>query len=48
MSYMITSLVMFYLAGIMALLIRLQLTSPTLVSFSPSGSTTSCSPCTAA
>jgi cytochrome c oxidase subunit 1 len=28
MSYMITSLVMFYLAGIMALLIRLQLTSP--------------------
>src|ERR1700722_17438119 len=35
MSYMITSLVMFYLAGIMALLIRLQLTSPhsTLLSF---------------
>ncbi|HEX3796505.1 MAG TPA: cytochrome c oxidase subunit I [Acidimicrobiales bacterium] len=28
LSYMITSLVMFYLAGIMALLIRLQLTSP--------------------
>src|ERR1017187_10804162 len=35
MSYMITSLVMFYLAGIMALLIRLQLTTPhsTLLSF---------------
>jgi cytochrome c oxidase subunit 1 len=28
LSYMITSLVMFYLAGIMALVIRLQLTSP--------------------
>jgi cytochrome c oxidase subunit I len=28
LSYMITSIVMFYLAGIMALLIRLQLTSP--------------------
>jgi cytochrome c oxidase subunit I len=35
MSYMITSLVMFYLAGLMALAIRLQLTSPhsTLLSF---------------
>ena len=35
MSYMITSLVMFYLAGIMALLIRIQLTAPhsTLLSF---------------
>ncbi len=28
LSYMITSIVMFYLAGIMALLIRIQLTSP--------------------
>jgi hypothetical protein len=28
LSYMITSLVMFYFAGIMALFIRLQLTSP--------------------
>ena len=28
LSYMITSIVMFYLAGVMALLIRLQLTSP--------------------
>ncbi len=36
LSYMITSLVMFYLAGIMALGIRLQLTSPhsSLLSFS--------------
>jgi cytochrome c oxidase subunit 1 len=35
LSYMITSLVMFYLAGIMALLIRIQLTSPhsSLLSF---------------
>src|SRR6202522_365491 len=35
-SYMITSIVIFYIAGIMALIIRLQLTSPTstLVSFS--------------
>jgi cytochrome c oxidase subunit 1 len=35
LSYMITSLVMFYLAGIMALLIRIQLTTPhsTLLSF---------------
>jgi cytochrome c oxidase subunit 1 len=35
LSYMITSVVMFYLAGIMALLIRLQLTSPhsTLLTF---------------
>jgi len=41
LSYMITSLVMFYLAGIMALVIRLQLASPSssLLSFS---STTSC------
>jgi cytochrome c oxidase subunit 1 len=36
LSYMITSLVMFYLAGIMALVIRLQLASPSssLLSFS--------------
>src|SRR5450755_4109220 len=35
MSYMITSLVLFYVAGIMALIIRLQLTTPhaTLLSF---------------
>jgi cytochrome c oxidase subunit 1 len=35
LSYMITSIVMFYLAGIMALLIRLQLTTPhaSLLSF---------------
>ena len=31
MSYMITSLVMFFLAGIMALVIRAQLADPTLV-----------------
>src|ERR1017187_3297515 len=36
MSYMITSLVVFYIAGIMALIMRLQLSSPnaSLVSFS--------------
>ena len=36
MSYMITSLIIFYIAGIMALIMRLQLTSPhsSLVSFS--------------
>ena len=35
LSYMITSIILFYMAGIMALILRLQLTSPnnTLVSF---------------
>ena len=48
MSYMITSLVLFYLAGLMALVMRLQLATPHALGSSPSHSTTSCSRCTAA
>ena len=51
MNYMVTSLVMFFLAGLMALAIRYQLTSPQGGiggTGSPTSSSTSCSPCTAA
>ena len=48
MSYMITSLVLFYIAGVMALVIRLQLASPQQLARLASTSTTSCSRCTAA
>ena len=48
MNYMVTSLVMFFLAGLMALVIRTQLASPEQLASSASSSTTSCSPCTAA
>ena len=48
MSYMITSLVLFYIAGIMALVMRLQLATPERLARLLRRSTTSCSRCTAA
>ena len=47
MNYMVTSLVMFFLAGLMALALRAQLATPNS-SLLASRPTTRCSPCTAA
>ena len=48
MNYMVTSLVMFFLAGLMALALRTQLAHPRQLVPRASSSTTRCSPCTAA